>query len=85
MNSLDKALVRPGRIDFTLNMSNASINTIKTMFFHYYEYEIPTAIQRELKENLISPAQLVSFRLECSSGKEFLSKLLEYSNKFNKE
>jgi SpoVK/Ycf46/Vps4 family AAA+-type ATPase len=75
-NSLDKALVRPGRIDFTLEMNNASITTIKNMFFHYYKYEIPEDIKCKLKDNKISPAQIVSYSLECSSGEEFLSKLV---------
>ena len=78
--SLDKALVRPGRIDFTLNMKNASIDTIKAIFFHYYNYEIPSDIQCRLKENVISPAQLVSYRLESSSSEEFITKVLDYSN-----
>ena len=76
--SLDNALVRPGRIDFTLEMGNASINTIKAMFFHYYNYELPEKIISRLKENIISPAQLVSIRLESTSGSDFINNLLKF-------
>ena len=33
-DSLDTALVRPGRIDYTLKMNNASRKIVEEMFFH---------------------------------------------------
>ena len=33
---LDPALIRPGRIDITLKMGNASIETICNMYEHFY-------------------------------------------------
>ena len=35
-NSLDPALIRPGRIDMTLEMRNTSVDGIKEMYNHYY-------------------------------------------------
>ena len=37
-DKLDKALVRPGRIDMCLNMELASHDVIKQMFNHFYSY-----------------------------------------------
>jgi len=37
-DKLDKALVRPGRIDVCLNMELASISIIKQMFDHFYSF-----------------------------------------------
>ena len=36
-DKLDDALIRPGRIDCTLQMTNASYDTICSMFKHYYK------------------------------------------------
>lgn len=37
-DKLDKALIRPGRIDICLEMELASIEIIKEMFHHFYSY-----------------------------------------------
>ena len=42
-DKIDKALIRPGRIDIKVNMTKASINTIKTMYQHYFNSNIPSS------------------------------------------
>ena len=56
-SSLDDALIRPGRIDMTLEMKNATVNTIKEMYYHYYKTHIPDSISHEFKDYIISPAK----------------------------
>lgn len=73
--SLDPALVRPGRIDMTLEMKNSSIDTIKEMYNHYYGDIIPDYVEKKLVNFVISPAKLVNMRLEFER-KDFLSTLI---------
>jgi hypothetical protein len=73
---LDSALVRPGRIDLTLEMKNASIKIIKDMYFHYYKDTFPEYIDTQIKDYIISPAQIVNLRLHNSDKNDFIKELL---------
>lgn len=75
--ALDKALVRPGRIDYTLEMKNSSINTIDKMYFHYYKEFLNDNIKSKMKDYVISPASIVNIHLMSSSKEEFLNKLMD--------
>lgn len=72
---LDEALVRPGRIDITLNMKNANKNTIKEMYNHYYKDNLPKDIENKIIDYKISPAKVVNLRLENHKKEDFLSAL----------
>ena len=73
--SLDCALVRPGRIDYTLEMKNASIDVIKEMYNHYYGGIIPDNISENFVDYQISHAKIVNLRLEYTNGEDFLKAL----------
>ena len=75
--SLDPALIRPGRIDMTLEMNNATINTIKEMFYHYYKKEMPNNVVDKLRDYVISPAKIVNLRLQNENSEDFLMNLLQ--------
>ena len=75
--SLDKALIRPGRIDMTLEMKNASIDIIKEIYNHYYKDILPEEIESKLKNDIISPAKLVNLRLENEKKEDFVMNLLK--------
>lgn len=75
-NSLDKALIRPGRIDYTLEMKNASIEVINQMYYHYYKKNIPNDILEKLEDYKISPAKIVNIRLENNDPNDFLNALV---------
>lgn len=75
-NQLDKALTRPGRIDVSLEMKNASINVIKEMYEYYYNESIPQNVNEKLRDNIISPAVINNIRFESRSKEEFLRKLV---------
>ena len=74
-NSLDTALVRPGRIDLTLEMQNASVDVIKEMYNHYYGGIIPDEIIEKLSDYKLSHAKIVNLRLEYTNGDDFLKAL----------
>ena len=74
--SLDSALVRPGRIDMTLEMKNASAKIIGEMFQHYYHEPIPQNILDDIPDYKYSPAEIVNMRLLYSKS-EFLEKIVE--------
>ena len=75
--SLDPALIRPGRIDMTLEMKNATIKTIQEMFYHYYKKEIPANVMDKLRDYIISPAKIVNLRLQNENSEDFLKNLLK--------
>lgn len=76
-NSLDPALIRPGRIDMTLEMRNASVDIIKEMYNHYYNDIIPDEICEKMSDYEISHAKIVNLRLEYNKGSDFLAALLK--------
>ena len=85
---LDKALIRPGRIDHTLKMGNASLVTLSKMFLHYYHKPLEDYFNesnKKLKELLVdyvlSPADIVNIRLHSGSPEQFVANmfsLLQY-------
>jgi len=69
--------VRPGRIDISLELGNASRKTIEEIYTHYYSRKIcPNAIKK-VKEYKISPAAIVNLCSLCKTGEEFTQKLLK--------
>ena len=75
--SLDPALVRPGRIDMTLEMKNATIDTIKEMYNHYYQDILDENIEKQLRDFVVSPAKLVNLRFENEKKEDFIVNLLK--------
>lgn len=77
-NQLDKALTRPGRIDVSLEMKNASINVIEEMYEYYYDESMPQSAREKLKDNIISPAMINNIRFGARSKEVFLKNLLSH-------
>lgn len=76
-DKIDKALIRPGRIDLHVEMKNASINTIKEMYTHYYDSKIPAKYLSKIRDEIVSPAELVNFYRTSDNSKEFIQKILD--------
>ena len=75
-SKIDQAFKRPGRIDYSLEMKNASIKTICEMYQHYYDEPIPkTFVKTYLIDNKLSPAKIVNIRLASNTSDEFLENL----------
>ena len=79
-NKLDKALTRPGRIDISLEMKNASIAVIEEMYDYYYNESIPESVRKSLKDNIISPAVINNIRFDSQTKEIFLEKLVSCFN-----
>jgi DNA replication protein DnaC len=75
---LDSALVRPGRIDITLPMQNASVETINGIFKHYFDEDLPVGVLEKLRNGVVSPATLVNIRWHADTPELYIKKLLEY-------
>ena len=77
-DKLDPALTRPGRIDITLHMENASRDTIREMFSFYYSQPIPEKELMKIKDRAFSPAYLINlFVMHRENPQTFLKTLLQ--------
>lgn len=77
-HKLDSALIRPGRIDITLKMDNASRQTIAQMYERYYGESIPKSILVRIPDRKYSSAEVVNFYVEHTASKEaFLECLIK--------
>lgn len=73
---LDPALVRPGRIDVTLELLNASHKTISDLYFHLFNKEIDTEKLKDIKEFFYSPAELINIYITHKEENAFINRLL---------
>jgi len=79
-NKLDPALVRPGRIDVSLEMKKASIQLIKSMYKHYFAKNFPKQYVGQLKDNVISPCEFINYKFRTKKSSEFLKLLINKMN-----
>lgn len=76
-NKLDPALTRPGRIDITHELSNASHNTISEIYLHLFNNKINKNKLKEIKENFYSPAEIINIYVSHKDEKSFIDRLCE--------
>ena len=77
-DKLDPALVRPGRIDITLEMKNASHDIISQMFQKYYNKQINKTLLKTINNDFYSPAEIINFYLlHKNDSKKFMERLIE--------
>jgi chaperone BCS1 len=77
-DKLDPALIRPGRIDITHELSNASHNTISEIYYHLFGKEINQKQLTKVKEFLYSPAELVNIYISTNKLESvFIERLLK--------
>lgn len=74
-DKLDPALVRPGRIDEHINLTNATKSTINDIYNYYYNKSIPEQIFTKLEDYKYSPAYLINLIYSASKREDFLTKL----------
>ena len=75
-NKLDPALIRPGRIDITHELSNASHNTISELYFHLFNKNIDKTHLKKIKEYLYSPAELINIYVSHKGEEDFIKRIL---------
>jgi chaperone BCS1 len=76
-DTLDPALIRPGRIDITHELRNANHKTITEIYFHLFGTEIHSKHLRKIKEYLYSPAELINIYVTCKTENAFIERLLQ--------
>ena len=79
-NKLDPALIRPGRIDITLEMSNADHAIISDLYSHLTNEKIDERSLKKIKPNLYSQAEIINMFLMCNKDAKLFLKIL-MSNK----
>lgn len=76
-SKLDPALTRPGRIDITHELKNASHKTIAEMYRHLFGSALNTGKLKKIQEFLYSPAELINFYVQYKNEHDFVKRLLE--------
>jgi AAA+ superfamily predicted ATPase len=75
-DKLDPALKRPGRIDITLELANASRNVIGEIYQHLTGETIDPNVLEQIPDRKYSPAEIMNFYMAGEKNAEaFLSKL----------
>jgi ATP-dependent 26S proteasome regulatory subunit len=76
-DKLDPALVRPGRIDITHELSNASHNTISEIYTHLFGSKIDEHKLSKVKQYFYSPAEIINMYVSNKNEKDFINRLVE--------
>ena len=77
-DKLDSALIRPGRIDITHELKNASHDVISQIYLHLFKQEINKSKLKKIKENFYSPAELINIYVKYKNNEnKFMERLLE--------
>jgi ATP-dependent 26S proteasome regulatory subunit len=74
---LDSALTRPGRIDITHKLDNASHNTIAEIYSHLFEKKIDIEKLQNIKEFFYSPAEIINIYVTHKEEEKFIERLLQ--------
>ncbi len=76
-DQLDEALIRPGRIDITLNFGYASHNVIAQMFENCFEVPIDNELLLKVTANAYTPAHVMNcFTMNYPDGKKGMETLI---------
>jgi chaperone BCS1 len=77
-DTLDPALIRPGRIDITLEMKLVNRETLKEMFRHFFGFDILEEKLLQFRENIYSPAEIVNIYISSKKDpNQFMYMILE--------
>lgn len=76
-HKLDPALIRPGRIDISLELGNASRKIIAEMYKHFFNKSLDRRILKLIKSKKFSPAEIINFYINSNNDEEvFINFLL---------
>ena len=77
-HELDPALIRPGRIDVTLELSYASRKIINEMYSHLFHDVMDDKTLKKIKDYFYSPAEIINIYMNEEQNKElFIKRLLK--------
>lgn len=75
-HDLDPALIRPGRIDISHEMKNASHQTIRNLYEHLFNHKIDEKTLLLINEYFYSPAELINIYIYHNDVDRFTERLL---------
>ena len=78
-HDLDPALIRPGRIDVTLELSYVSHKILQEMYKHLFDEDIEINKLEKIKQYFYSPAEIINIYMSEERNKELFMKRL-YKN-----
>jgi chaperone BCS1 len=76
-DKLDTALIRPGRIDITHELTNCSHQTIQEIYKHLFGKMPNFTSLKKIKEYLYSPAELINFYVSNKNENDFMDRLIQ--------
>jgi len=77
-DKLDPALIRPGRIDVTIRLDNATRDIIEEMFVHYYNKPVDYNKLKRVKNAFYSPAEIINcYVLYKDEPNKFMERLMQ--------
>ena len=74
---LDSALTRPGRIDITHELKNASHTTISEMYQNLFNSPIHKGNLKKIREYLYSPAEIINIYVQNRNEHDFMKRLMQ--------
>lgn len=78
-DKLDSALTRPGRIDLSLHLSNASRPCIAEMYHHFYKKQINQKALAKIPDKFYSPAEVINtYVLHHNKPEKFIERLQQH-------
>lgn len=75
-DKLDAALVRPGRIDMTLELKNADRTIIGDMYKHLFRKTMPARGLSKIPDYKYSPASIMNKYISCKNNSELFTRSL---------
>lgn len=79
---LDPALIRPGRIDITIKLDNATHNIIQQMYKRYYKLNIDEKLLKKIVNKFYSPAEIINCYVMHKDDPDAFIKRLQQNQKF---
>jgi ATP-dependent Zn protease len=74
---LDPALTRPGRIDISLELSNASHDVISQIYYNFFKEKIDKTKLKKIKSNFYSPAEINNIYLMERDSEKMMDRLMK--------
>ena len=85
-DSLDPALIRPGRIDIKLSMKELSKSCVEEIYEHLYEKSIPNKYKKKIIDYKYTPAKLMNIFINYQDNSdEFLRIITDTTNNIDQE